>query len=364
MKRVAAECHAVISRTQGTEPEQIPVSGRADSAVELRKRIQSLIGDDLTRVNQILKKQFQNPHPYITDVLQHAGCLRGKQIRPVLLLLCRKSISGHIEDSVVTLAAVVEMIHTATLVHDDVLDNALSRRHIPTVNHHWNTETSVLLGDYLFSRAFRLAASTGDASACELIGRATDLTCAGELHQIAAREHRSESERDYFRIIRGKTGQLFGLSCLLGARTATASRHLQRQIHIAGIEAGMAFQIADDVLDLTGEETQTGKDSGNDLVNQRLTLPVLRALQTATSTERDELRDLLNRNGVCKPGTQFTGHRNSASGHPAMQRGISSAKKTARHLVSSCIRRLAQLPDSENRRLLESIVHFSVRRQN
>jgi len=223
MKSVAAEYDAVISRTQDTAPEQMSASGRAGSATELWKRIESSIGDDLTRVNQILEKQFQNPHPYITDVLQHAGCFRGKQIRPVLLLLCRKSINGHIEDSALTLAAVVEMIHIATLVHDDVLDNALSRRHVPTVNRHWNTETSILLGDYLFSRAFRLAASTGDAGACELIGRATDLTCAGEMHQVAVREHRLGSERDYFRIIRGKTGQLFGLSCLLGACTASSA---------------------------------------------------------------------------------------------------------------------------------------------
>jgi len=125
----------------------------------------------------------------------------------------------------------------------------------------------------------------------------------------------------------------------------------------------MAFQIADDVLDLTGEETQTGKDAGNDLVNHRLTLPVLRALQSASSTERDELRDLLNRNDVCKPGTQITGYRHPVSDHPAMQRGIGSAKQTSRHFVASCVRRLTRLPDSEDRRLLESIAHFSVRRQ-
>ena len=101
--------------------------GRADSADELVKRVQSAIGDDLTRVNQILEKQFQNPHPYLADVLQHAGRFRGKQIRPILLLLWRKSINGHIEDSALTLGAAVEMIHTATLVHDDVLDKSLSR---------------------------------------------------------------------------------------------------------------------------------------------------------------------------------------------------------------------------------------------
>ena len=165
---------------------------------------------------------------------------------------------------------------------------------MPTINREWDTETSVLLGDYLFSRAFRLAASTGDAAACEFIGHATDLTCAAELHQIAACRDRSRSERDYFRVIRGKTGQLFGLGCHLGARAAQASINLQRQMQIAGIELGMAFQIADDVLDLTGKESQTGKDSGNDVANRRLTLPLLRTLRLASGAEYDEIQRLLN----------------------------------------------------------------------
>ncbi len=325
------------------------------SASELRQQIQDLIGDDLAEVNQLLNLQLHSPHSYLDEVLQHAGEYRGKQIRPILVLLCGRAAGGPVDSTARTLAAVVEMIHTATLVHDDILDDASRRRSMPTINRQWNTETGVLLGDYLFSRAFRLAASTGDAAACELIGHATDLTCAGELHQIAASRIRSQSERDYFRVIRGKTGQLFGLSCRLGARSARASEKTQRCLQIAGIELGMAFQIADDLLDLTGEEDQTGKDTGNDLINCRLTLPLLRALQSADEAERSKIQTLLA-NPDAHSLTQLRDF-------PSILQGVRSAAETAERFIRSCQRRLRLLPESAERDLLNDIARFAVRRQ-
>ena len=288
------------------------------------------------------------------SVLEHAGAYRGKQIRPILVLLCQQASGADNDSTAGTLAAVVEMIHTATLVHDDILDEASRRRSLPTINQRWNTETGVLLGDFLFSRAFRLAASTGDAVACEVIGRATDLTCAGELHQIAASQERSLSERDYFRIIRGKTGQLFGLSCRLGARAAGASERLQRQLQIAGVELGMAFQIADDLLDLTGQEEQTGKDTGNDLAKARLTLPLLRALQLASPADREQLEVLLE--------TADADSHQRLREHTAVVEGVASATATAQRFVDSCHRRLHRLPASPARDLLTGITAFAIRR--
>jgi len=344
---------STISEMTTATPNQL-------SSADLRDQIQLSIGSDLIQVNQILSRQLRSPHQYMGDVLQHAGQFRGKQIRPVLLLLCQKAITGNSNEIAHTLAAVVEMIHTATLVHDDVLDDASSRRHMATVHSEWNTETSVLLGDYLFSRAFRLAASTGDAVACELIGHATDLTCAGELHQIAAGQDRSQSERDYFRVIRGKTGQLFGLSCHLGARVTQASTSLLQQLQIAGIELGMAFQIADDVLDLTGKEDETGKDSGNDLANRRLTLPLLRALQLSSATERQQIESLLEH----PTSESLAENQQRISAHPAVQKGVASADQTARQLIDNCIRRFMVLPESPERQLLQSIAEFAVRRRS
>ncbi len=328
---------------------------------KLRTAITELIGGDLASVNTMLNKQLGSPHPYMADVLCHAGQFRGKQIRPVLLLLSSKALGKDTCETSHTMATVVEMIHTATLVHDDVIDDASTRRHVGTVNSVWSSETSVLLGDYLFSRAFRLAASTGDAFACELIGHATDLTCAGELHQTAARISRSRSERDYFRIIRGKTGRLFGLSCRLGARAAAASDRIQTQLEAAGIELGMAFQIADDLLDLTGNQSTTGKDSGNDLANQRLTLPLLRALTLAAPTERSNLLSLLDSPADAAHSSDRLQTILSLS---TVQQGIKSAQETAEELVARCIRRFSLLPPSDARELLQSIAGFAVKRNN
>ncbi|HRA88208.1 MAG TPA: polyprenyl synthetase family protein, partial [Planctomycetaceae bacterium] len=185
---------------------------------ELKQRIQQLLAEDLADVSALLSRQFRNPNMFVQDVAQHVSRFQGKQIRPILTLLSARLFNpgAAARDNIHRLAAVVEMIHTATLVHDDVIDDASLRRHVSTVHRRWNTETSVLFGDYLLSKAFHLAATTGDAEACRLIGLATDRTCEGELNQIAARLEQSTSERDYFRVIGGKTGQLFAVSCLLG----------------------------------------------------------------------------------------------------------------------------------------------------
>jgi len=286
---------------------------------------------------------------------------RGKQIRPMLLLLTYRMFGRQAEEpgsheNAVTLAAVVEMIHTATLVHDDVIDDADTRRHLATVHRRWNTETSVLLGDYLFSKAFHLAASTGDAEACRLIGLATDKTCEGELNQTAARLDRSTSEFDYFRIIRDKTGQLFALSCLLGARAANASRDQQRAARLFGLRLGLAFQIADDVLDLSETQAATGKDEGNDLQNGRLTLPLLRALQFADSAERDQLRQLVF------PGHESVGIEQLRD-RPSVQRGLESASATAAELCRRAVQLLDRFPESADRELLSAIALFAGRRR-
>ena len=189
---------------------------------ELKQQIHQLLAADLAAVNALLSRQFRNPNMFVQDVAYHVSRFQGKQIRPILTLLSARLFdpSEPAKEHVFRLAAVVEMIHTATLVHDDVIDDSSLRRHVSTVHRRWNTETSVLFGDYLLSKAFHLAATTGDAEACRLIGLATDRTCEGELNQIEARLEHSTSERDYFRVMGGKTGQLFAVACLLGARGA------------------------------------------------------------------------------------------------------------------------------------------------
>jgi octaprenyl-diphosphate synthase len=323
---------------------------------ELKGRIQQLLAADLASVDAILHRQFRNPNMFVQDVAQHVSRFQGKQIRPILSLLSAQLFRAEPEsrENVHRLAAVVEMIHTATLVHDDVIDDASMRRHVSTVHRRWNTETSVLFGDYLLSKAFHLAATTGDAEACRLIGLATDRTCEGELNQIAARLEQSASERDYFRVIGGKTGQLFAVSCLLGARAAGGSLANQTQLKQFGMRVGLAFQIADDVLDLTETAEKTGKDSSNDLANHRLTLPLIRALKLGSHQEQQRLRDLLT--------SSDADDQARLREEPLVRQGVESAHSTAEHFVRRALRNLASLPPCTAREILAAIARFSIHR--
>ena len=181
------------------------------------------------------------------------------------------------------------MIHTATLVHDDILDESMVRRHAATVNAEWGNETAVLMGDYLFTHAFHLAASLETTLACRWIGHATNLVCEGEMQQVHNRGNFDLDEEDYFAIIRGKTAELTAVSCRLGAHYAGAPESTVRAMDDYGRDLGVAFQIADDVLDLWGEERAIGKSLGTDLEKQKLTLPLIRLLATSgpETAERD-----------------------------------------------------------------------------
>src|SRR5262249_36385583 len=193
--------------------------------------------------------------------------------------------------------AVVEMIHTATLVHDDVLDGATVRRHVATVNAGWGNQTSVLLGDYLFTHAFHLVSTLGDARACELIGQATNRVCEGELHQTCERGNLALSEDQYLAIIDAKTAELTSCCCRLGAQFSGRPARVVEALAAYGRWLGLAFQIADDLLDLVGEERLTGKSLGTDVEQQKLTLPLVRLLDTAPADQASRVRHILQSSG-------------------------------------------------------------------
>jgi octaprenyl-diphosphate synthase len=209
-----------------------------------------------------------------------------------MLLLLTARACGSVNSAHHVLAAVVEMIHTATLVHDDVLDNARIRRHRATVNAGWGNESSVLLGDFLFTHAFHLA-STVDARACRLIGEATNRVCEGELQQVSERGNLLLTEEGYLEIIDGKTAELTACCCKLGAVYSDADPATTDQLGRYGRYLGMAFQIADDLLDLVGDEATTGKSLGTDVEQQKLTLPIIRLLRDAAPETGSRLRQIL-----------------------------------------------------------------------
>ena len=196
----------------------------------------------------------------------------------------------------VVLAAVLEMIHTATLVHDDVLDEASLRRHRETINACSDNEASVLVGDFLFTHAFYLASSLQTTFACQTIGRATNIVCAGELRQIHSRGNFALSENEYLAIIEAKTAELCACCCRLGAHYAGATPSVEDALDRFGRNLGIAFQIADDLLDLVGDELSMGKSLGTDLEKQKPTLPLIRLLADSSPSERAELLELLASN--------------------------------------------------------------------
>lgn len=250
------------------------------------------IEDELTQVEQILRTELRSRHSFVDELVRYGCMLGGKRLRPALLLLSAKA-AGEVRREHLVLAAVVEMIHTATLIHDDVLDEAEMRRHLATVNSRWSNETSVLLGDYLFTHAFYLASTLETTRACRVIGRATNIVCEGELRQIGSRGNFALSEDEYLDIIEAKTAELCACSCELGAHYAGADADTVGRLTRFGRDLGIAFQIADDLLDVQGDERATGKSLGTDLDQHKPTLPLIRVFQLASAGERLELQDLL-----------------------------------------------------------------------
>src|SRR6516165_5803481 len=201
---------------------------------------------DLAEVERILKQTCESPHAAVNSLTAHLQHYQGKRLRPALLLLTARACGG-VTPAHHTLGAVVEMIHTATLVHDDVLDEAAVRRHVPTVNSGWGNQTSILLGDFLFTHAFHLASTLDDVQACRIIGQATNRVCEGELQQSTQRGNLALSEEAYLEIVDGKTAELTSCCCRLGALFGGAATEVVEALANYGRWLGMAFQIADDV---------------------------------------------------------------------------------------------------------------------
>ncbi|HEX3725965.1 MAG TPA: polyprenyl synthetase family protein [Pirellulales bacterium] len=264
-----------------------------DAAAGPWTRLYGPVAAELAAAEALLSDELRSADAFIDSLVKHAFRLGGKRLRPALLLLAAQA-TGDVAEAHIVLAAVVEMIHTATLVHDDVLDEARLRRHRETINARNDNEASVLVGDYLFTHAFFLASSLETTFACQEIGRATNIVCAGELRQIHSRGNFALSEAEYIEIISAKTAELCACCCRLGAHYAGATPELEESLESFGRNLGIAFQIADDALDLVGDERSMGKSLGTDLEKQKPTLPLIRLLAKSLPEERRELVALLS----------------------------------------------------------------------
>jgi octaprenyl-diphosphate synthase len=331
-------------------PKSAAARGAATSTLQA---INAPVAAELAQVESLLKSELKSEHPYVDELVGYGCLLGGKRLRPSLLLLAAKAVGGPVTQEHLTLATVVEMIHTATLVHDDVLDEALMRRHLATVNARWDNEASVLLGDFLFTHAFYLASTLDSVLGCRLIGRATNIVCEGELRQKGSRGNFHLTEFEYLGIIEAKTAELTAVSCRLGALFAGAAEDVVEQLDGFGRNLGIAFQIADDLLDVQGEESSTGKSLGTDLAKQKPTLPIIRAIQLASPKDRQELVDLLGGES-CRP--------RDLAAYLERYETISYSQDRAADYASRALERLAGLPASPAREVLAAMTEFVIHR--
>jgi octaprenyl-diphosphate synthase len=261
--------------------------------------VAEMLNRHLDQVSLIFERQLASDHSAINGLCMHIELYRGKMLRPTLVLLTGMAASDDpLAESALTekhrvIAAVVEMIHMATLVHDDVLDEAKVRRSGATINHLWGNEAAVMLGDYLISNAFHLCSSLGDPAINLSLGTVTNTLCEGELIQLHHREDYSIDEQTYLDIVRRKTASLIGECCRLGAALSGASESQQDAFKHFGISLGIAFQIQDDLLDLTGDQEVVGKDLGKDLDKGKLTLPITHLMMMIDPKEKPEMIALL-----------------------------------------------------------------------
>jgi octaprenyl-diphosphate synthase len=323
------------------------------SASGVPRTLYDPIQEDLEAVEAVLHRTLESDRPGVARLLEQLGNYRGKRLRPALLLLTARAC-GRVTPAHHVLGAVVEMIHTATLVHDDVLDQAVVRRHLPTINADWGNQASILLGDYLFTHAFHLSSTLDDVRACRLIGEATNRVCEGELHQVCERGNLALSEEAYFDIIDAKTAELTSCCCRLGALFAGMTAAIIESLACFGRGLGIAFQIADDLLDLVGDERTTGKSLGTDLEQQKLTLPLIRLLQETSESENSRLRQLLR-----SPGN----HKRETLRPYLLESGaLDYARAQAEAHVARARGELKCLPPSECRSLLESLTERVIHR--
>ncbi|MGY8767964.1 MAG: polyprenyl synthetase family protein [Pirellulales bacterium] len=329
------------------------ITKHTPSDAKMLSQLYGPVQNEMLRVEEILQQEMSSKYPQVNEVVSYGCMLGGKRLRPALLLLSAKAV-GQISDNHFRLAAVVEMIHTATLVHDDILDEANTRRHLETVNTRWNNETSVLLGDFLFTHAFYLASTMPTTYAAMTIGLATNIVCEGELRQIASKQAYETSEEEYLSIIEGKTAELCACSCQLGAKYADANDASVDALQNFGHSIGIAFQIADDLLDVVGDELETGKSLGTDLEKQKPTLPVIHALDQASPEQRQQIIDVL-----------LGPIENRAAGlQPWLDKfsSLQYAKDKAEAYIQQGCEALGILPESEAKNTLLALAGFVIMR--
>ena len=316
------------------------------------------IASEMTAMEALMRQTLSNTDPFVDEIVRYSLQIGGKRLRPALVFLAGKVV-GHIAEPHIQAAAALEFVHTATLIHDDILDGAAVRRHLATFNVRWNSQIGVLAGDLLLTKALELITRAGEISSVRALTEACKQTCEGELRQIGAVGRFDMSTEEYLQIIAGKTAPLLACSAELGAFYASASPETVARFRFFGQKLGLAFQIIDDVLDLVGETDTAGKTLRTDLIHRKPTLPLILYLREATPEEQKETLIRIRRDDFDEKSADWVVERLSESG------AISAARKAAQQLVEESVETLNEIEgDTEAKQALLELVQFVVSRKN
>jgi octaprenyl-diphosphate synthase len=316
-----------------------------------------LIASELTAMEALMRQILSNADPFVDEIVQYSLQIGGKRLRPALVFLVGK-FAGSVTEQHVQVAASLEFVHTATLIHDDILDGAFIRRHLATFNVRWNAQIGVLAGDFLLTKALELMIQTGEMAGMRSLAEACKQTCEGELRQIGAAGQFDMSVEKYLQIIACKTAPLLACSAELGAFYASAASPVIERFRFFGQKLGLAFQIIDDVLDLVGETDTAGKTLRTDLIHRKPTLPLILYLQGATQEEQKETLLRIRRDDFAEQSADWVVERLTESG------AIDAARKTAKQLVEEAAESLAEIEgDTKAKQALLELAQFVVSRK-
>jgi octaprenyl-diphosphate synthase len=269
--------------TSSSQPGATPLQGPGEDALTA---VATLLRPDLEKCNHTIVARMNSPVTLIPQLAAHIVAAGGKRLRPLLTLACAR-MCGYTGDRHIKLAACVEFIHTATLLHDDVVDESLLRRGLASANAVFGNQASVLVGDFLFARAFQLMVEDGSLVVLDILSRAAATIAEGEVLQLVTQNDLATSEARYLEVITGKTAALFAAACEVGAVVADRPQSEAAALAEFGLYLGIAFQLVDDALDYTADQTVLGKTVGDDFREGKITLPVLLAYQAGDAGDRD-----------------------------------------------------------------------------
>ncbi|TFG65559.1 MAG: polyprenyl synthetase family protein [Gemmatimonadales bacterium] len=312
------------------------------------------VQDRLERMETTLHSLVTADFAPINEVSDYLFSVRGKYLRPTLLLMANE-VGGHADERAVRMAAIVELMHVATLVHDDSVDHSPKRRGMPTVNARWTHQVAVIMGDYLYSRALLEITRMGNMEAVGILAAASNQMSIGEMRQLAAHDALSANEDDYYRLCNCKTASLMSAACEIGALVGQSE--YRQPLAAYGQALGMAFQIIDDLIDYTASTDITGKPSGLDLKEHKVTLPLIAALPNMNTSARSAVDDLFADPEPSDARVRAVGDSVRDVG------GLEYAREKAAEFARSAAAHLGAIPEDRFVRVLRLIVDFVLERQ-